>query len=56
MEKFTLLKCGKPLLLGKKLDRIYLTKVQEAGGVVSSRIVITAAKDLMMNVNKSNVG
>ena len=46
IKQLPLQKCGRPLLLGEKRDRMlqaYLKKVGEAGGVVSSQIVIAVA-------------
>ena len=58
IKQLPLQKRGRPLLLGEKVDRmlqVYLKKVQEAGGAVSSRIVIAAAKGLMMTVDQAKL-
>ena len=58
MKKLPVQKRGRLLLLGEKLDGMlqpYLKKVCEAGGVVPSRIVIAAAKGLMMNVDRATL-
>lgn len=49
-------KCGRKLLLGDDLDQkvqIYLRKVREGGGAVSDRIVIAAAKGIVLKYNPS---
>ena len=58
IKQLPLQKRGRPLLLGEKRDRMlqaYLKKVREAGGVVSSRIVIAAAKGLMMTIDQAKL-
>ena len=42
---------GRPVLLGQKLDslvQMYLTKVKEAGGAVSERIAMAAARGILL--------
>ena len=49
-------KRGRPLLLGQDLDgkvQQYLKKVREAGGAVSSRTVIAAARGIAMSCNRN---
>ena len=49
-------KRGRPLLLRKELDQhvqIYLKKLRECGGSVSSRVVIAAAKGIVLACNKT---
>ncbi len=48
-------KRGRHLLLGEKLDQqvqLYLRKVREAGGVVTSAIAMAAAKGIVMSEDK----
>ena len=48
-------KSGRPLLLGDHLDTVvqaYLLKLREAGGVVSARIVVAAARGIVMTYDK----
>ena len=57
IKELPLQKRGRPLLLNEK-DRMlqaYLKKVQGAGGVVSLRIVIAAAKGLMVTVYQAKL-
>ena len=49
-------KRGRPLLLGEKLDMLvqtYLRKVREGGGAVSARIVIAAARGIVLKCDRS---
>ncbi len=49
---------GRPLLLGSDLDdevQIYLKKVREGGGVISSRIVMATAKGIVLSCDKSKL-
>ena len=58
INQLPLQKHGRPLLFGKNRDRMlqaYLRKVREAGAVVSSRIVIPAAKGLMMTLDQAKL-
>ena len=52
------LKRGRPLLLGDKLDaklQLYLKKIREGGGGISTRIVVAAARGLLMSSNKTQL-
>ena len=49
-------KCGRKLLLGEDLDmkvQIYLRKIRQGGGAVSSRIALTAARGIVQKCNPS---
>ena len=46
---------GRPVLLGEELDRKYLTKVREEGGVVSARIAVASARGIMLHCNRSSL-
>ena len=49
-------KHGRPVLLGYALDiklQQYIIKVREGGGVVSSRIVMAAARGLLLAYNRN---
>ena len=54
IKQLSLQKCGRPLLLDEKRDRMLQTYLRRSGGVVSSWIVITAAKGLMITVDQAN--
>ena len=49
-------KRGRPVLLGQELDslvQMYLRKVREGGGAVSARIVMAAARGILLKCNRS---
>lgn len=49
-------KCGRQLLLGHDLDtkvQLYQKKVREAGGVVSARIAMAAARGILLTCSRS---
>ena len=48
-------KRGRPVLLGDELDQkvqAYLRRVRDGGGVVSSRIVLAAARGILLSTDK----
>jgi len=58
LDKLPLKKQGRPVLLGEKIDTIvqeYLKKVCEAGGGVSSCIVIAAAREILKTLDKTRL-
>ena len=49
-------KQGKPLLFGDKIDsmvQVYIRRVREQGGAVSTQIVTRAARGIMSTLNKT---
>ena len=49
-------KRGRPLMLGEELDKsvqVYLRKVRECGGVVTSRIAVAAARGILLHYDRS---
>ena len=51
-------KCGRPVLLGAEVDsqvQLYLQKVRQQGGVVSSRIAMAAARGILMSTDKQRL-
>ena len=55
LESLNPKKRGRPLLLGNYLDEIvqlYLRKLRDAGGSISARIVIAAARGIIMKSNR----
>ena len=49
-------KQGRPVLLGEKIDRMvkaYIKNVREAGGSVSSQVVIAAACGILTSLDKN---
>lgn len=49
-------KRGRPLLLGEdfdKLVRTYVAKIREGGGIVTARIVVAAARGILLHYDKS---
>ena len=49
-------KRGRPVLLGKELDtqvQMYLKKVREGGGAVSARIVMAAARGILLKCDRT---
>ena len=49
-------KRGRKLLIGQSLDRklqLYIEKTREGGGTVTTRIVMAAARDLIMATNRN---
>ena len=51
-------KRGRPLLLGESLDRMvqkYLKKVREGGGVVTARVVVAAARAIILTQDRSKL-
>ena len=51
-------KRGRPVLLGEDLDtkvQLYLRKVREGGGVVSARIVMAAARGVLLSCERSKL-
>ena len=61
VEDITILppkKRGRPLLLGEALDtkvQLYLQKVREAGGTVTARIAVAAARGLLLKYDKTKL-
>jgi len=58
LDKLPLKKQGRPVLLGGKIDTMvqeYLKKVREAGGAVSSHIVIAAARGILKILDKTRL-
>ena len=55
INELSKLKRGRPVLLGDEIDRkvqLYLQKVRQQGGVVSSRIAMAAAWGILMSTDK----
>ena len=51
-------KRGRPVLLGAEVDsqtQLYLQKVRQQGGVVSSRIAMAAARGILMSTDKQRL-
>ena len=51
-------KCGRPVLLGEVLDtkvQQYPQRVREGGRVVSTRIVMAAARGILLSCNRSRL-
>ena len=55
LKVFPAKKCGRKLLLGEDLDekvQIYIKKVREGGGAISARIVMAAARGILLKCNR----
>ena len=49
---------GRPLLLGRNLDQklqLYIRRVREGGGVISSKIVLAAARGIILSYDRSKL-
>ena len=58
IERLPSKKRGRPLMLGYNFDTMvqeYLRKVREAGGAVSSRVVIAAAKGILLSCDRNRL-
>ena len=58
IERLPSKKRGRPLILGYNFDTMvqeYLRKVREAGGAVSSRVVIATAKGILLSCDRNRL-
>ena len=58
LHKFPELQRGRPLLLGEALDhklKLYVKKIRDAGGVISTKIVMAAAHGLLLAYDQSKL-
>ena len=58
LQKFPERPRGRPLLLGDGLDQklqLYIRKLREGGGAVSSKIVMAAAHDILLSYDRNKL-